>query len=273
MSRCQWFSLLLHCPKHQLDFIYHTRWQAKQQLAWHVVMCLQLHFLKIVLKHCKQTEFNSFQQSMSWFVKSTLMLVQNGTCYRLMSHPRAIRAQVKLILIGVSLQCWLGAASPLLISKINSNHFQFHSLILQSRLPRGSRHGGGGSILRREIKKMHSCWRGTSLWHFSFHQPTLSTWCCYFPFRCRYLICLAGMQGEEQSWGEQGGLMGIRQEGKQASKPQQKPQTWPRVKHNSLVTCQAASGVIAPNAMDYITLNSTHTHAGHASIHLGTVCF
>lgn len=138
------FSLLLHCPKHQFDFIYHTRWQAKQQPAWHVVMCLQLHFLKIVLKHCKQTEFNSFQQSMSWFLKSTLMLVQNGTCYRLMSHPRAIRAQVKLILIGVSLQCWLGAASPLLISKINSNHFQFHSLILQSRLPRGSRHGWGG---------------------------------------------------------------------------------------------------------------------------------
>lgn len=67
------------------------------------------------------------------------------------------------------------------------------------------------------------------------------------------------MQGDDVSWGEQGGLMGIRQEGKQASKPQQKPQTWPRVKHNSLVTCQAASGVIAPNVMDYIILNSTHT--------------
>lgn len=44
-------------------------------------------------------------------------------------------------------------------------------------------------------------------------------------FHCRYLICLAGMQGVERSKGGQEGLMGIRQEGKQASKPQQKPQT------------------------------------------------
>lgn len=56
--------------------------------------------------------------------------------------------------------------------------------------------------------------------------------------------------------GAGGGLMGIRHEGKQASKPQQKPQTWPGVKHDSLVTCQAASGVITPNTADYITLNS-----------------
>lgn len=66
------------------------------------------------------------------------------------------------------------------------------------------------------------------------------------------------MQGEAWAGGGGGqrGLMGIRQEGKQASKPQQKPPTWPRVKHNSLVTCQAASGVITPNAVDYIILNS-----------------
>lgn len=53
----------------------------------------------------------------------------------------------------------------------------------------------------------------------------LWTWCsCDFPFLfipgC--LICLAGMQGGERSVGEVGGwggLTGIRQEGKQASKP------------------------------------------------------
>lgn len=68
--------------------------------------------------------------------------------------------------------------------------------------------------------------------------------------------------------------MGIRQQGKQASKPQQKPQTRPGVKHDSLVTCQAASGVIAPNTVDYITPNSTHaTSESNRAEHLRRVCF
>lgn len=115
------------------------------------------------------------------------------------------------------------------------------------------------NFAQRKIKKTHSCWLGTSVWLFSFHHPTLSTRRCYF-FAVQ-VFNLSGRyagRGAEQE-GSRGGLMGIRQEGKQASKPQQKPQTWPRVKHDSLVTCQAASGVIAPNTMDYITLNSTHT--------------
>lgn len=109
--------------------------------------------------------------------------------------------------------------------------------------------------IKKDQKDLQLLMRNKPVWHFSFHRLTLLTRCCYF-FHCRYLIYLSGMLGEEG--GKPGGLMGIRQEGKQASKPQQKPQTWPRVKHDSLVTCQAASGVITLSTMDRISLNCAH---------------
>lgn len=108
-------------------------------------------------------------------------------------------------------------------------------------------------------KRLRGCWWGTGLRLFQLDAVIISR-----P-RYRYLICMAGMRRVELRWGKRGGLLGIRQEGKQASKPQQKPQTWPQVKHNSLVTHQAACGVIAPIALDCIALNSEHTARKQAS--------
>lgn len=100
--------------------------------------------------------------------------------------------------------------------------------------------------------KKKSCWWDTALRLFQLDAVISRP-------RYRYLISMAGMRREKLRRGMREGLLGIRQKGKQPSKPQQKPQTWPQVKHNSLVTHQAACGVIAPIASDCIMLNSKNT--------------
>lgn len=117
----------------------------------------------------------------------------------------------------------------------------------------------------------HDFWKETLLltfsnvFFFAFFFWLLLLWApkdCFFSFLKKnpFLVQVLNLSRRYAgSGGEHRGLMGIKQQGKQASKLKQKPQTWPRVNRKSLVTCQAASGVITPNTMGFITLNYTHT--------------
>ena len=209
-------------------------------------------------------------------VISSHVLVQNDTCYHLMSRLKVIQSNAALENAipdrrEVVAPAWSSDFFAHIQNNFSISFFNLPGYVEQTR------GGGGGFNFAQRSKKAYSCWWGTSLWHFSTHKPTLSTWCCFFfPVQVFNLSGSYAERGAVQG-GAGGGLMGTRHEGKQASKPQQKPQTWPGVKHDSLVTCQAASGVITPNTVDYITLNSTQSERGerraNRAEHLGKMCF
>lgn len=119
--------------------------------------------------------------------------------------------------------------------------------------------------------KRHCCWLFQMCFlFFLFFLLLLLLWApkdCFFSFLKKnpFLVQVLNLsRWYAGSRGEHRGLMGIKQQGKQASKLKQKPQTWPRVNCKSLVTCQAASGVIRPNTMGFITLNYTHYRSNRA---------
>lgn len=118
--------------------------------------------------------------------------------------------------------------------------------------------------------KRHCCWLFQMCFFLLSFFWLLLLWApkdCFFSFLKKnpFLVQVLNLSRRYAgSGGEHRGLMGIKQQGKQASKLKQKPQTWPRVNRKSLVTCQAASGVITPNTMGFITLNYTHYRSNRA---------